>query len=93
MIGDKIRNVLDAWRAAVVEGDGIPYPMFEAGCIELRDAARMTDQLEGRPVEPRFRVVASSEVSAPVVDLDAFRGQKPRPVDRPRTPGGGGSVA
>lgn len=93
MIGDKIRNVLDAWRDAVVAGDGIPYPMFEAGCIELRDAARMTDQLEGLPVGQRFRVVASTEVSAPVVELDAFRGPKSRPGNRPRSPRGGGSAA
>ncbi|MEQ8396449.1 hypothetical protein [Thalassobaculum sp.] len=93
MIGDKIRNVLDAWRDAVIEGDGIPYSMFEAGCVELRDAARMADRIEGVPVEPRFRIVPSTDATAPVVDLDAFRTRRCDPAPQPAGGPNGGSVA
>ena len=95
MIGDKIRNVLDAWREAIISGDAIiPYEVFEAGCVELRDAARMADAVERRRVPTHLRVVGSDDATAPVVDLLAFRKRIPaRPKYLPHGGPKGGSAA
>lgn len=89
MIGDKIRNVLDAWGDMVASGEAIPYAMFEAGCVELRDAARMADALERRPVPAQLRAVASGDMRDDVVSLDAWRRRIPAgPGGRPAPTGG-----
>lgn len=89
MIGDKIRNVLDSWREAIVEGR-FNYPDFEAGCVELRDAARIADRLEARPVPRQQREFGSDDAADPVVSLKAWRSRIPAaPHRRPAGPNGG----
>ena len=95
MIGDKIRNVFEAWGEAIISGDAIPYEVIAARLIlELRDAARMADAVERRRVPTHLRVVGSDDATAPVVDLLAFRKRIPaRPKYLPHGGPKGGSAA
>lgn len=91
MIGDKIRFVVEAFRSRIRNGD-LPFEVFDAGCEQLLDAARLADRMEGAPVPTSLRETGSSDPGAPIVDLASWRRRLPaRPARRPvdRLDGGG----
>lgn len=89
MIADKIRSVVERWSDAIRQHGEIPMQVYESGCAELFDAARMADTIERRRVPAQLRVVGSEDAAAGVVSLDAWRRRIPdRPGGRPAPAGG-----